>query len=162
MIVLARTGLSEKSRPLVSVRRIMICKTVGSRTMEPLIPSVLGLLALVLAACSNGTPSAPTAQPPSEETTPTVGPTSTVISGPLGPQRTSPSLLSAPRQRLQLPRPRSPPLLLPRTRIRRGRHPPHSQPLRQKSRRRKLWHTPICHHPHCQRPSRPGRTPWCA
>ena len=52
MIVLARTGLSEKSRPLVSVRRIMICKTVGSRTMEPLIPSVLGLLALVLAACS--------------------------------------------------------------------------------------------------------------
>ena len=94
MIVLARTGLSEKSRPLVSVRRIMICKTVGSRTMEPLIPSVLGLLALVLAACSNGTPSAPTAQPPSEETTPTVEPTSTVISGPLGPQRTSPSLLS--------------------------------------------------------------------
>ena len=41
----------------MSVRRIMICKTVGSRTMEPLIPSVLGLLALVLAACSNGTPS---------------------------------------------------------------------------------------------------------
>ena len=30
MIVLARTGLSEKSRPLVSVRRIMICKTGGS------------------------------------------------------------------------------------------------------------------------------------
>ena len=65
--------------------------------MEPLIPSVLGLLALVLAACSNGTPSAPTAPPPSGESTPTIVPSSTVISGPLGPQRTPPSLVLSAR-----------------------------------------------------------------
>ena len=56
----------------------------------------LAILLFLVAACSNGTPSAPDAPPPSEEATPTVAPTSTVISGPLGPQRTPPSLLSAP------------------------------------------------------------------
>ena len=56
----------------------------------------LAILLFLVAACSNGTPSAPDAPPPSEEATPTVAPTSTVILGPLGPQRTPPSLLSAP------------------------------------------------------------------
>ena len=59
---------------------------------------LIGLLAILLflvAACFNGTPSVPDAEPPSEETTSTVAPTSTVISGPLGPQRTPPSLPSA-------------------------------------------------------------------
>ena len=55
----------------------------------------LAILLFLVAACFNGTPSVPDAEPPSEETTPTVAPTSTVISGPLGPQRTPPSLPSA-------------------------------------------------------------------
>ena len=55
----------------------------------------LAILLFLVAACSNGTPSAPDAPPPSEKATPTVAPTSMVISGPLGPQRTPPSSLSA-------------------------------------------------------------------
>ena len=43
----------------------------------------LAILLFLVAACSNGTPSAPDAPPPSEEATPTVAPTSTVILGPL-------------------------------------------------------------------------------
>ena len=42
----------------------------GSRAISLLI--TIGLLALVLTACSNETPSAPDAQPSSEEATPTV------------------------------------------------------------------------------------------
>ena len=67
----------------------------GSRIISLLI--IIGLLVLVLAACSNGTPSVPDAQPPSEETTPTIVPSSTVISDPLGPQRTPPSLVLSAR-----------------------------------------------------------------
>ena len=67
----------------------------GSRAISLLI--IIGLLVLVLAACSNGTPSAPDAQPSSGESTPTIAPSSTVISGPLGPQRTPPSLLLSAR-----------------------------------------------------------------
>ena len=63
----------------------------GSRIISLL--TIIGLFVLVLTACSNGTPSAPIAQPSSEEVRPSVAPTSTVISGPLGPQRTPPSLL---------------------------------------------------------------------
>ena len=67
----------------------------GSRAISLLI--IIGLLVLVLAACSNGTPSAPDAHPSSGESTPTIAPSSTVISGPLGPQRTPPSLVLSAR-----------------------------------------------------------------
>ena len=67
----------------------------GSRAISLLI--IIGLLVLALAACSNGTPSAPDVQPSSGESTPTIAPSSTVISGPLGPQRTPPSLLLSAR-----------------------------------------------------------------